>query len=54
MDILKSKMSNKFKEKMNELLSLADVKINSLKPRSWDIRVHNEKFYERILSGGFL
>lgn len=47
-------MPNKFKQKAQEILELADIKINPLKPRDWDIQVHNEKFYERVFSGGSL
>ena len=38
------------KEKVQELLSLADVKINGDRP--WDVQVHNEKFYDRIFAQG--
>src|SRR3989344_8713565 len=41
-----------FKEKTQEILSLADVKINGNRP--WDIQVHNEGLYKRVLSGGSL
>ena len=34
------------------MLDLADVRINGDRP--WDIQVHNQKFYERVLSGGSL
>ena len=44
--------TNKFKQKAQELLNLADIKINGNRP--WDIKVHNDKFYSRILSGGSL
>jgi len=40
------------KEKVQQLLDLADVKING--KRSWDIQVHNEKLYSRVLAGGSL
>lgn len=37
---------------IQEILNLADVRINGDRP--WDIRVGNEKFYERVLAGGSL
>lgn len=40
------------KQKAQEMLDGADVKINGNRP--WDIRIHNENFYARILSGGSL
>lgn len=40
------------KNKVQELLNLAGIKINGTNP--WDIQVHNEKFYARVLSGGIL
>ncbi len=38
------------KSKAQELLALADVKING--SRSWDIQVHNEDFYSKVFSQG--
>ena len=35
-----------------EILALADVKINGKKPG--DIQIHNENFYSRVLAGGSL
>jgi len=43
---------NTFKAKIKELLAHADVKINGSRP--WDIQVHNEKFYQRVLAQGSL
>ena len=40
------------KEKVQEILDGADVKINGNRPQ--DIKVHNEDFYARVLSGGSL
>lgn len=40
------------KTTLQELLSLADIKING--NNSWDIKVNNEKFYKRVLSQGSL
>lgn len=44
-------MSN-LKQKTQEILDLADIKINGNNP--WDIHVKNPKFYARVLSGGSL
>jgi cyclopropane-fatty-acyl-phospholipid synthase len=44
--------SHSEKKQVTELLALADVKINGTRP--WDMQVHNEEFYGRILSGGSL
>lgn len=41
-----------FKDKVQSILALADIKINGDRP--WDIQVHNEKFYPKVLSGGSL
>ncbi len=38
------------KQAIENLLDLADVKINGDRP--WDIQVHNDKLYSRVLSGG--
>lgn len=38
--------------KIKELLSKADIEINGSRP--WDVQVHNDAFYERVLSGGTL
>jgi cyclopropane-fatty-acyl-phospholipid synthase len=40
------------KKRVEELLSIAGVSINGSAP--WDIQVHNENFYERVLAGGSL
>ncbi len=45
-------MSPKSKDFVAGLLSLADVKINSSRP--WDIQVHDDRLYSRVLSGGSL
>ena len=39
-----------FETKVRELLSLADVQVNSSRP--WDIQVHNARFYRRVLTEG--
>ncbi|GET26272.1 cyclopropane fatty acyl phospholipid synthase [Prolixibacter sp. NT017] len=41
-----------FQEKLNELLQTADVKLNG--SRRWDMQVHDERLYRRILAGGSL
>ncbi|MDP2685056.1 MAG: cyclopropane fatty acyl phospholipid synthase [bacterium] len=40
------------KDKVQKILDLAEVKINGNQP--WDIKVHNYKFYARVLSEGSL
>ena len=42
----------RFQKKLNELLKTAEVKLNGERP--WDIQVHDERFYRRILAGGSL
>jgi cyclopropane-fatty-acyl-phospholipid synthase len=37
---------------VQRILSAADIKINGDRP--WDITVHNERFYRRVLSDGLL
>ena len=41
-----------FRRKAEELLALADVKINGTRP--WDLQVHNNELYSRVLAGGSL
>ena len=43
---------NDFKRKVQELLSLANIKINGKNQR--DIRVNNPAFYHRVMAGGSL
>jgi cyclopropane-fatty-acyl-phospholipid synthase len=43
---------NKLKEHFGDLLEKADVQING--NRSWDIHIHNEGLYERVLREGSL
>lgn len=43
---------NMAKSLMQELLNSAEITLNGDKP--WDIRVHNEKFYSRVLGEGTL
>ncbi len=40
------------KDKVAEWLGLAGVKVNGSRP--WDIKVHDERFYGRVISGGSL
>ncbi len=42
----------KSKYATQQILDLADVKLDGR--RSWDIRVRNQKFYQRVLAGGSL
>lgn len=39
-----------FKKTVENLLTTVDIQING--PRPWDIQIHNEGFYARVLSGG--
>ena len=41
-----------FKRAVNELLAGTDIKINGSRP--WDIRVHDERFFQRLLGQGTL
>jgi len=43
---------NNSKNSVEALLVLAGIKINGVNP--WDVRVHNDKFYRRVLSLGSL
>ena len=38
--------------KIEELLALADVRVDGDRP--WDIQVHEERFYARVLASGSL
>ena len=40
------------KDVIQKILASADIQING--PRSWDIQVVNDQFYQRVLSGGSL
>ena len=40
------------RQKIEELLALAGIRVNGNKP--WDIQVHNDNFFSRVLSGGSL
>jgi cyclopropane-fatty-acyl-phospholipid synthase len=44
--------TDKLKNTLEKILSLAGIRINGNNP--WDITVHNEKFYRRVLSQGSL
>ena len=44
--------TDKFEETARQLLSLAGIKINGDNP--WDISVHNDNFYQAVLSQGTL
>ncbi len=41
-----------FKKTVEELIAPGDIRING--SRDWDIQVHNERFYSRVLSDGSL
>jgi cyclopropane-fatty-acyl-phospholipid synthase len=41
-----------FKKTVENLLATVDIQING--PRPWDIQIHNEGFYARVLVGGAL
>ena len=43
---------NNIKRALQEILDFANVKINGNRP--WDIQVHNNNFYSRVLTGGSL
>jgi len=45
-------MKNRYKKIAEEILELADVKINGSNP--WDIQVHNDNFYQRAITEGEL
>ena len=38
------------KQKVQEILALADIDLNG--PNPWDLQVHDERFYQRVLSHG--
>ena len=40
--------NEKYQKLVEKLLDLADVKING--SRDWDIQVHNNKFYKRVIT----
>jgi len=40
------------KEEIRKLLTLADIELNG--PDPWDIQVHDERFYQRVISHGSL
>ena len=45
-------MASRFEQKGSQLFSLADIKINGDRP--WDIQIHDEQFFQRVLSQGAL
>ena len=47
-----SKTGGTLRKKVELLLSIADVEINGARP--WDLQVHNNKFYHRVLASGSL
>jgi cyclopropane-fatty-acyl-phospholipid synthase len=44
--------SRVFRKRIEELLNLAGIQING--DRLWDIQIHNDKFYGRVLIQGAL
>ena len=53
--LINTKMTNKtlkLKQVLQNILDIADVKING--NRAWDIQVHNDGFYQRVLAQGSL
>ncbi len=47
-----SDTSSGSKKQLETLFALADIQVNGSRP--WDIRVHNDAFYDRVLTGGSL
>ncbi|MCK5256299.1 MAG: hypothetical protein KAQ81_09770, partial [Deltaproteobacteria bacterium] len=47
-----SKPKKKFHDRVEELFSYADVQINGQRP--WDIQIHNDNFYTRVIRSGTL
>jgi len=47
-----SKPNKKFHDRVEELFSYADVQINGQRP--WDIQIHNDNFYPRVIRSGTL
>jgi cyclopropane-fatty-acyl-phospholipid synthase len=45
-------MGNRYRDKVEQLLGFADIRIGGRRP--WDIRVHHEAFYPRVLAHGTL
>lgn len=45
-------MDNKYRKITEEILGLAGIKINGSNP--WDIKVHNDEFYRRVITEGEL
>ena len=41
-----------YKNTVEKILKSVDVEINGSRP--WDLQVHDERFYSRVLSGGSL
>jgi cyclopropane-fatty-acyl-phospholipid synthase len=47
-----SAINDKYKKTVEEILGLAGVEINGSNP--WDIRIHNDKFYKKVITEGEL
>lgn len=46
--ILDAMLETKFKNKLQSLLSMADIEVNGNRP--WDIQVHDERFFRRVMT----
>ncbi|MGK9476410.1 cyclopropane fatty acyl phospholipid synthase [Melioribacter sp. OK-6-Me] len=51
-ELVKINLKNKYKNIAEEILGYAGIKING--SNSWDITVHNDEFYKRVLTQGEL
>jgi cyclopropane-fatty-acyl-phospholipid synthase len=47
-----SAINDKYKKTVEEILGLAGVEINGSNP--WDIRIHNDEFYRKVITEGEL
>ena len=45
-------MKSEFKKNIQQILTPLDIQINGSRP--WDIQIHNDNFFESVLSGGSL
>ena len=45
-------ISDVYKKKVSDLLAIADIKVNG--NREWDLQVHDDRFYQRLLFNGSL
>jgi cyclopropane-fatty-acyl-phospholipid synthase len=47
---MKSALKSRYKETVKRISAMADVRINGRRP--WDIKVHDDRFYQRVLGEG--